>query len=147
MLRDQTLTESFAGFFSEAEPRLRRALTAAYGAEVGREAAADALVYGWRHWDRVTAMANPIGYLFRVGQSSARRMLHRRVRLGLSPSEHREPWIEPALSPALERLTDRQRVVVSLIHAFDWSMAEVAELLGTSKATVQSYERRAMRKR
>ena len=31
-----------------------------------------ALAYGWQHWDRIGAMANPVGYLFRVGQSAAR---------------------------------------------------------------------------
>ena len=52
-MRDQTKVDSFTEFVSEVEPRLRRALTAAFGSEVGREAAAEALVYGWEHWDRV----------------------------------------------------------------------------------------------
>jgi predicted RNA polymerase sigma factor len=68
-----TRSETFEAFFREAEPRLRRALIAAAGAEVGREAAAEALAYGWEHWDRVGAMENPAGYLYRVGRSKARR--------------------------------------------------------------------------
>jgi DNA-directed RNA polymerase specialized sigma24 family protein len=35
---------------------------------------------------------------------------------------------------------------VSLLHAFDWTMSEVAEFLGLSKASVQTYEARAMKK-
>jgi hypothetical protein len=29
----------------------------------GRDAAADALAYGWEHWERIKDMKNPIGYL------------------------------------------------------------------------------------
>ncbi len=35
--------EGFAHFVAETEPALRRALAAAYGAQVGRDATADAL--------------------------------------------------------------------------------------------------------
>ncbi len=53
MLRDQTATDTFTEFARVLEPGLRRALTAGFGSEVGREAAAEALVYGWQHWERV----------------------------------------------------------------------------------------------
>ena len=36
------------------------------------EAAADAMAYAWRHWDTLASMANPVGYLYRVGQTSIR---------------------------------------------------------------------------
>ena len=146
MLRDETAAARYTEFVVVAEPRLRRALTAAFGAEVGREAAAEALAYGWQHWDRVGAMANPAGYLFRVGQGRARRMRSRRVVVAQAVSGSDDPWVEPGLAGALAKLSERQRVVVSLLHAFDWSMSEVADLLGVSKATVQSYEKRAMGK-
>jgi hypothetical protein len=31
------------------------------------------LAYGFEHWGKVGPMANPAGYLYRVGQSEARR--------------------------------------------------------------------------
>src|SRR3954468_22944054 len=71
---------AFGDFVTLVEQRLRRALVAAYGAEVGREATADALAWAWQHWDRVQGMANPAGYLWRVGQTSARRLGHARRR-------------------------------------------------------------------
>jgi hypothetical protein len=43
--------EGFAEFFAIAEPKLRRALVAAYGVDRGREAAAEALTYAWEHWE------------------------------------------------------------------------------------------------
>ena len=67
MLSDQTSVDAFSTFVVEVEPRLRRALTATFGPEVGREAAAEALAYGWTHWERVGAMDNAAGYLYRVG--------------------------------------------------------------------------------
>ena len=45
---------------------------------------------------------------------------------------------------ALANLPERQRVVVMLLHSFEWTMSEVAELLGVSKSTVQNHAERAM---
>ena len=45
---------------------MRHALMAALGAEVGVEAASEAMAYSWEHWDRVGGMENPGGYLYRV---------------------------------------------------------------------------------
>ena len=53
-------------FARTAEPRLRYALVARYGADRGREVANDALVHGWRHWERVQGMANLASHLERA---------------------------------------------------------------------------------
>ena len=145
VLQDETSEASFTDFVSEVEPRLRRALTAAWGSERGREAAAEALVYGWEHWDRVREMDNPAGYLYRVGRDRARRMKTRRVVLAAAP-DHEDIWVEPALPAELARLPEQQRVVIALVHGYGWSLAETAEFLGVSKSTVQSYSDRALRK-
>lgn len=146
MLSDQTATDAFTQLVRHLEPGLRRALTAAFGSEVGREAAAEALTYGWRHWDKVQNMANPSGYLFRVGQNAARRLAGRPRWSSRDEVVFAEPWAEPGLGPAWASLSERQRVVVGLIHGFEWSFGEVAELLGISRGTVQTHEKRAMRK-
>lgn len=62
----------FDAFYRRAEPQVRRALVAAFGVTVGREAAAMAMSYGFEHWDRVRAYESPVGYLFQVGRSSTR---------------------------------------------------------------------------
>ena len=75
MIPDHQATNvGFSEFVSDMESRLRQALTSALGPEFGREAAAEALAYGWEHWARISEMENPVGYLFRVGQRSGRRM-------------------------------------------------------------------------
>jgi DNA-directed RNA polymerase specialized sigma24 family protein len=135
----------FTQFVEECEPRLSFALAAAYGPEVGREATADALMYAWEHWERVSAMENTVGYLYRVGQTNAKR--HRR-RGPVVPAiaAGREPWVEPGLLAVLRRLSERQRVVVVLVHGFEWTQNEVAELLGVSRTTVERHLERGMRK-
>lgn len=134
---------SFVEFARVAEPRLRYALIAAHGAERGRDAAEDALVYGWRHWARVQGMANPIGYLYRVGQRAARR---RRPVPRPDPviSEDRPPWVEPKLSQALAQLSPRQREVVVLVDGFEWTQREVADLLGIGLSSVQTHLERGL---
>lgn len=64
---------------------LERSLVARFGVEVGQDAAADAVAYCCEHWDRLASMANPTGYLFRVGQTSARRERRWRRRGVLQP--------------------------------------------------------------
>jgi RNA polymerase sigma-70 factor (ECF subfamily) len=139
----ETLTDSLTDFFESAQPRLKHALVAAYGSEVGIEATADALAHGWQHWERVRDMENPIGYLYRVGRSRSRRF---RYRTPVLPTVQANPlpWVEPGLPAALARLSVRQRVAVVLLHCLDWSYREVAELFGTSLGTVQSHERRGL---
>lgn len=136
--------EVFARFFSEAEPRLRHALSASYGPEIGREAAADALEYSWAHWSRVSEMEYPVAYLYRVGQSAAKR--YRRRKGPGTAIVVEDQWFEPALLPALGRLTERQRTAVVLRFAFDYRLAEIGDLLGISVPTVQKHVDRAMAK-
>jgi RNA polymerase sigma factor (sigma-70 family) len=54
------------------------------------------------------------------------------------------PWVEPGLPAALATLSERQREVVMLLHCFDWTLGEVADVLGMSKGTVQVHERRGL---
>lgn len=140
---DAASTDAFTEFVRETERPLRIALGAAFGSERGRDAAADALAYGWEHWDRVSSMDNPAGYLYRVGANRAKAMSKKRPVLR-AVDVVADPWIEPGLPAALESLSERQRVVVALLYGYEWSMSEVASFLDVSKSTVQSYAERAM---
>lgn len=134
-------TDAFSDFFADAEPRLRRALVAAYGVERGREAAAEALAYGWEHWPRVRRMDNPLGYLYRVGQSRSRA---RKRRFLVARAGVEDVWVEPGLPAALAHLTERQRVATILVHGFGWTLREVAELIGVSVTSVQNHLERGL---
>ncbi|MCB1247467.1 MAG: hypothetical protein KDB69_09380, partial [Acidimicrobiia bacterium] len=105
--------EEYAAFVREGGARLRRAFIAAYGPEVGAEATSDALAYGWEHWARVSRMDNPAGYLYRVGQSKARRYRRKPTRLP-EVEQAATPWVEPGLPSALAALSERQRQAILL---------------------------------
>ena len=134
----------FERFLAEVAPRLRRALVATYGAQVGREATLDALAYAWEHRERLGSWANPTAYLYRVGQTSARRQL--RPLPAAWPVEPVElPTFDPGLGPALALLSEQQRAVVVLVHAYGWPLQEVAGLLEVSASTVRIHLDRALR--
>lgn len=134
----------FEAFVRNAERRLSLAFAAAYGPELGREATAEAVAYAWEYWERLAAMSNPVGYLFRVGQSRVRR--HRRRRPPLAPEvpHGREHWVEPGLPAALASLSQRQRVAVVLVEGFGWTQHEVAELTRVSRSSVQKHLERGL---
>lgn len=136
----ESVTE-FEAFVRGVEPRLRRALVAAYGFEDGRDATAEALAYAWEHWVRVREMPNAAGYLFRVAQSGRRR---RRVPVLYDVSGWPEHLFEPGLPGALAALSRRQRVAVVLVHGFGYTLHEVAELTGLRRTTVQTHSDRGL---
>ena len=146
MLHDQTSVDTFTDFVRLSEPGLRRALTSGFGSDVGRDAASEALSYAWEHWERLEGMDNPAAYVFRVGQNRARKQVKRSRWLSRDEIVYTEPWAEPGFGPAWSSLSDRQRAVVGLVHGFDWSLKEAADLLGISKGAAQTHENRAMRK-
>src|SRR5262245_35805572 len=138
--------ESFTAFAAKAEPRLKRALVALHGIEVGQEAAAEALIEGWRRWDRVAATANPIGYLYTIGRNYGRgRAQDNSQRFPVPPVDH-TPWIEPALPAALAGLPERQRQAVLLVHGYGWTLSEAADVLGVSKNTMRNHVDRGVAK-
>ncbi len=145
MVDHDTLSVSFTEFVREVEPRLRHALCAGFGGELGRDATAHALAYGWEHWDRIHGMDNPTGYLWVVGRNYARRETTPRISFPEAPAA-RLPWVEPMLPGALTRLSEKERVAVMLIHGLEWTYGEVAGLLGVSKSTVQTQAERGMAK-
>src|SRR4051794_24270132 len=117
-VQDDDASEEFTRFVEGPARRLRLVLVAHFGPEVGNDAGSHALGYAWQHWSRVKAMANPVGYLYRVGQSAARSDVHRQriprlppVPMGLAQE------INVDLPIALARLSAQQRVAVVLVHA------------------------------
>lgn len=136
--------DEFTAFVESYEPKLRLALMAAYGPDRGREATCEALAFGWEHWDRVRTMERPVGYLYRVGQSKSRPRMTPRPDPVVVARE--EPWIEPGLPAALDRLTRKQRMAVVLVDAYGWTRREAAEVMGVSEDTVGTHLRRGLHK-
>jgi RNA polymerase sigma factor (sigma-70 family) len=135
--------DEFTAFVERVEPRLRQALVAVCGTERARDAVADGLAYAWQHWDRVHAMDNPAGYVYRVARSRTRL---RRTRAVFPDVAASMPDVEPALPGALARLPEHQRVAVLLVHGWDWRHEDVAELMGVSVSTVRNHLARGLDK-
>lgn len=136
---------SFTSFVERVGRPLRQALIAAYGPEVGPDVAADAFAYAWENWDRIAQMENPAGYLYRVGQSRARRGIFRKpppIQIPHQPDGSH--WFEPGLIDAMAALSQKQRAAVVLVHGYGWTVTEVAEMWGVTFSTVKAHIERAM---
>lgn len=137
----------FARFIEPAALTLRRALVARNGVEDGCDATAEAIAWAWEHRVEVEEMSNPLGYLFRVGQSSLRRERRIRSRRG----ELRvEPYLESGapfdqdLFAGLRRLSDDQRTAVVMVHMYGFSYREVAAVMDVSEAAVTNHVHRGL---
>jgi DNA-directed RNA polymerase specialized sigma24 family protein len=131
-------------FVAEHGARLRRALVGRYGVEIGIEAYSDALEYAWAHWARVASMANPVGYLFRVGQSRSRRHRARRVPSQPQIQQDRADAEYPELHEALWRLPPAHRTAVLLVHGYGYSYHDAAEYMAVSEAALRNYVHRGV---
>jgi RNA polymerase sigma-70 factor (ECF subfamily) len=136
----------FEDFFARSERPLRFALSARFGFDVGREAAAEAMAYAWEHWGRISGMDNPAGYVYRVGARHGRKMSTPTRGVGFEIADTAWPSIEPALGPALSELSHRQRASVVLVHGMGWTYQETAELLGLTRSSVQRHVDRGVAK-
>lgn len=133
--------EAFEEFVRRVEPGLRRALTGHLAAEQVPDALAEAFAYAWQHRERVMAMDNASGYLYRVAQSRSR---VRKQGFMTWATDRELPDVEPGLEGALGALSPAQLKAVWLVHGCDWSYAEVATALDVSASTVGSHVARAL---
>ncbi len=140
--------EQFDAFVRRNGERLTRALVAAYGPADGSDAAQAALCYGWENWDRVQEMDNAVGYLYRVGQTEARRNRSNTIAFDTTtlPGYSHLPEFEPGLIAGLRSLTESQRMAVMLIHGHGYRLVEVASLLEVSVSTLRNHLRRGLEK-
>ncbi len=126
---------------ADARRRLWRAYVVVRGIDGADEATAEAVAWAWEHPERVAELANPVGYLYRVGLT--RTAPRKRPRLP-APDAVELPDVEPGLVPALLALSEQQRAAVWLVHACGWSYGDVAEALGIGRSTVGTHVTRAL---
>jgi RNA polymerase sigma factor (sigma-70 family) len=131
--------------------RLRRGFVARFGVELGSDVLSETLTWAWEHRERLTSLTNPAGYLFRVGQSEARR--HVRWSRGANQfaidrdlAASAIPELDWEVLQALRKLKPDERVSVLLVHGYGFSYREVAELLNLSEANITNHIHRGLRK-
>ena len=164
------LEEGFEEHRRELLAHCYRMLASPFEAE---DAVQETFIRAWRGWDGFEGRAALRSWLYRIATNVCLDMLSGRERrarpMDLGPS--REPvesnlstlpeitWVEPIPDPAeaavqketvrlafiaaLQRLPPRQRAVLILCEVLRWKASEVAELLETSVASVNSALQRA----
>lgn len=149
---DQIYVDPSDGWFEDllalADNKLRPAFVARYGLDIAQDVLADVMVWAADNTEVLREHDRPLGYLFRVGQSASRRYFRwsgRVVRLPEVAVAH-DPMIEPGLVKALAALRPLQRTSVVLVHSFQWTYTEVAELLGIEVTAVNNHVHRGLAK-
>jgi DNA-directed RNA polymerase specialized sigma24 family protein len=142
---------SFEDVVATEVVRVRRAVVARCGAEVGGEIVAEVVVWAWEHRDEVLEADNPAGLLYRVAQSRARpyrRWDKRRAPIELLPEEvvgDRRPELVDVVR-CLAALPSKERIAVVMVHAHGERYADVARVLGVTEAAVTNHVHRGMKR-
>lgn len=130
--------------------RLRVVLIARHGIQIGRDLHGELTSYAWEHRNRLAAMENPAGFLYRVSQSRARRYRRWSRAVDLPPEElpgvgsGHGPTRDLDLAAALATLPEDDRTIVVLVHSYGYRYEEAAELLSLSTAAVRNRLHQAM---
>ena len=136
---------SFDDLFLDQHDRLYRALYFITGSSTdAEELMQDAFLKLWERWDRIHAIDDPVGYLFRVAMNGFR-MRARRARVAARRVVHLEPARDPfddiELRDDVRRmllgLPPRQRAALVLTEIFGYSSEQAARILGIRPTTVR----------
>jgi len=143
------LITSFKGFYRRSWHQVYRAVAVGIGdSDLAKEPLDEAMVRAYERWQKVSTMANPEGWVYRVAMNWARSRLRRRKLLpgsGASADVVHNPEVaDPKLMKAVRDLPFRHREVVVARFLLDMSEARTAEALGIPKGTVKSRLSRAL---
>ena len=123
---------TFEELFEAERTRLFSALCVLTGDRTEAEdLAQDAFVRVWSAWDRVGAMDDPTGYLYRTAMNGARSRYRRSVlvlRRQFRPRDHRDELSlveeRETLLRSLGRLTHKQRAAIVLLDLLGFTSEE-----------------------
>lgn len=142
------LQPDFEAFYNKAYGSVARALGVTLGdADLGREAADEAMARCFARWSTVQAYDNPAGWVYRVGLNWARSLrikLNRRRTLPTPDSVPPATVTDPVIQQALQELDLELRAVVTCRMLLDWSTEETATALHLRPGTVKSRLHRAL---
>ena len=139
------LPEDFESFFTDHRDRLFGALwLVTRDRHEAEDLAQDAFLRVWERWDRVGAMDDPAGYLYRTGMNLFRNRRRRallavRRAVHLAPSDEQIDAVEERdpLMRALGGLTRGQRTALVLTDLLQMTSEEAGRILGVRASTVR----------
>jgi RNA polymerase sigma-70 factor (ECF subfamily) len=149
--------QSFEDFFESESPALFRRLCLITGnRHEAEEVMQDAFLSLFERWDRVRALEDPTGYLYRTAFNAFRKRSRRaalalRRTLGLAPAvdEFEAADDREVVSQALAKLGRRQRTALVLTELIGYGSEDAGKLMGVRAVTVRalaSQGRAAMRR-
>lgn len=141
-------------FCAEAYPKLVAALAHQFGDRwLAEDVAQEALIRACDRWDRVGALASPVGWAFHVGTNLGRSWMRRKAaerrahaRSGPDATVHDDPdsGDRLAVRTALRELTPAQRETVVLRYYLGLTPSEVAQVTGSTPGAVRALTHRAV---
>jgi RNA polymerase sigma-70 factor (ECF subfamily) len=136
----------FESFFEEHRSKVFGAMCLVTGnRQEAEEITQDAFLRLWERWDRVSALEDPTGFLFRTAMNvfrnrtrratlAARRTMHLASRADdLAVVEDRDE-----MARAMRGLTPHQRAALVLTGYLGYSSKDAAKLLGVRASTVRA---------
>jgi RNA polymerase sigma factor (sigma-70 family) len=148
------LAADFEAFYARHRDSVARTLALGFNdPELGFEAADEAMVRAYRNWSKVSRYDNPEGWVFRVGLNWGRSWMRRRltatIKAPMLVDHGKSPTIEdlatdPDLAQAVAALKQDHRIVVVLRFERDYTVAQIAQILGVAEGTVKSRLSRAL---
>jgi RNA polymerase sigma-70 factor (ECF subfamily) len=143
------LARSFETFYEDEARTLFRRLWLVTGNRAeAEELMQDAFLKVWERWDRVGAMEDPVGYLYRAAMNLFRKR-YRRAALAVRRTVGFAPKTD-AFSDADDRhvvhhvlatIPPRQRAALVLTEMLGFSSKEAGDALGVTDATIRSLTR------
>ena len=141
----------FEELVADEHARLFRALFLITGNRAeAEEVMQDAFLAVWERWDRVGAMDDPTGYLFRTAMNLWRKRLRRAgvaVRRTVAPSLARDDFedieTKEVVFAALRELSPKERAAIVTTALLGYTSEEAGHVLGTTAATVRMHASRA----
>jgi RNA polymerase sigma-70 factor (ECF subfamily) len=142
---------AFEDFFQREKADLYGAMClVTYDAHEAEEIVQDAFVRVLGHWDRVSRMEDPRGYLYRTAMNVFRSRYRRAAtaaRRVVHPTEPHDATAEvddrDATKRALTGLSPRQRAAVVLTDLLGFPSEEAARMLGIRASTLRMHASRA----
>ena len=151
-IRDVTTDQiGFSDFFAKRYERLVRACALLTGrAEEGEDLAQEAMARVLERWDRVSAMDDPEGFLYRTALNVHRKAL-RRLAVAARRQVSREPPTDDSdatdrrldLLRTIRSLPRAQREALALVEWLGYSAEEAGSMFGIEPASVRGRLHRA----
>jgi len=145
--------QSLEGLFRLHYPRLVKTLClTTLDRETAADAAQEAFLQLYLHWDRVSTYEDPVGWVYRVAINRSRDYRRHLVRIArlwethaneMAPGQDVSWYPEREFVEALRELPRRRREAAALHYIAGFSERETAQTMGLSEGAIKSHLFRA----